>query len=406
MHFNDTMTSAFKGVTANVTRSMLTMLGIIIGVGSVVLMTSIGASVQGSILSQVSTLGAQSMILVPGKDPQGPGMPVGAESVTLDDVETLGRLGTVKTVAPVILVDGIAVAGREQVQHQILGTTEHFFRNQSITVERGRLLDPADEKGSFVAVLGPDTATSLFGDRDPLGQRIKILDRSFTVVGVLHPVGSQFFQSIDERIYIPLTAAKILTGNNHVSFVTMQAATNIDLAIADAEALIRQRHRIRNPEGDPANDDFHIHSAEQATQTLGAVSLALTALLSAIAGISLVVGGIGIMNIMLVAVTERTREIGLRKAVGARRRDILLQFLTEAVMLTGIGGLIGLGAGLGLGFVASLLVKNVLSSYAFSVSIPSILLSIVVSAATGLIFGLYPARRAAMLSPMEALRYE
>ncbi|MBI2636432.1 ABC transporter permease [Candidatus Peregrinibacteria bacterium] len=404
MLFSDTLSIARRGIGANFLRSLLTMLGIIIGVGSVVLMTSIGASVEQLILSQVSTLGARSMIVIPGRE-HGP--PV-SDSLTLNDAEELKRLSTVETVAPVIMLTGTVRYGREERSPETLGITADFFQNQSISAAHGRLLDRLDENGArFVAVIGPDTAEDLFGNEDPLGRRIQVLDHSFTVVGVLEPVGTQFFQSIDDRVYIPLAVAEILTGRRHANFVTLQATENTDLAKLDIETLLRQRHRIDNPGDEPdKNDDFVVRSAQQATDILGTVSLALTALLTAIAAISLVVGGVGIMNIMLVAVTERTREIGLRKAVGARKRDILLQFLIEAVLLTTAGGVIGVVGGLLTAAIGAVIASRFLAAYQFAFSVPAILLALAVAVGVGLLFGLYPAKKASELSPMEALRYE
>lgn len=404
MLFLDTLSIAWRGIGANFLRSMLTMLGIIIGVGSVVLMTSIGASVEQLILSQISTLGAQSMIVIPGRE-HGP--PI-ADSLTLDDAEELKRLSTVETIAPVIMLTGTVQYGREERSPETLGITSDFFQNQRIAAARGRLLDRFDENGArFVTVIGPDTAEDLFGNDDPLGRRIQVLDHSFTVVGVLAPIGTQFFQSIDNRVYIPLAVAAVLTGQRHVNFITLQATKNTDLAKLDIETLLRQRHRIDNPDDDPdKNDDFVVRSAQQATDILGTVSLALTALLTAIAAISLVVGGVGIMNIMLVAVTERTREIGLRKAVGARKRDILMQFLIEAVLLTAVGGVVGVAGGLLTAVVGAKIASQFLSNYQFAFSIYAILLALAVAVGVGLLFGLYPAKKASALSPMEALRYE
>jgi putative ABC transport system permease protein len=384
------------------------MLGIIIGVGSVVLMTSIGGSVEQLILGQVSSLGAKSMVIFPGQEQPGdPASQAGRTSLTFDDVRALEHLTTIKTVAPVIFIPQEASKGGEVARPEISGVTPEFFENQSIEAARGRLLEKSDNEGAkFVAVLGPDTAKDLFGTQDPIGEHINIGDRSFLVVGVTKPLGSQFFQNADARVYVPFSVARVLTGQQFVNYITLQAAGDIDLAFADIRSLLRSRHKIENPENDEQKDDFVVHSAEQALDILGTVSFALTMLLSTIASISLVVGGIGIMNIMLVAVTERTREIGLRKAVGARKRDILLQFLLEAVLLTVIGGIIGIIVGLLFAFVGSLIAGQFLTNYAFTVSMPSIALAVGVAAGVGLLFGVYPARRAANLRPIEALRYE
>ncbi len=406
MLLRDTFTIALRGITTNKSRSLLTMLGIIIGVGSVVLMTSIGGSVQELIVGQVSSLGANSMVIFPGQE-DGNGAGAGYDSLTMEDMHALEQLPSVTTIAPIIIVNGKVTYGREETNSQIMGTSDNYFKNQSISVDRGRLIDSTDQSsGNFVAVLAPDAAKDLFGDQDPMGKRVKIREKSFTVIGITKPLGSQFFQNADKRVYVPLSTARLLTGQKYVNFVTMTATVDTALAEEDVQALLRRRHQINNPADDPTKDDFQVRSAQQALDILGTVSVSLTLFLSAIAAISLVVGGIGIMNIMLVAVTERTREIGLRKAVGARKRDILMQFLIEAVLLTVIGGLIGIVSGLGIAAFIALVAKRFLAAYVFVISPGSIVLAVSVAATVGLVFGIYPARRAANLSPMEALRYE
>lgn len=408
MLITDTASIALRGVLSNKTRSFLTMLGIIIGVGSVVLMTSLGASVEDLILGQVSSLGAKSMVIFPGQErPGDPAAQAGRESLTFEDVRELRKLSSIKSVAPSIFVPMEVSYERETVRPEIIGTTKEFFENQSVEIETGRMLDSSDEEGAkSVAVLGPDSAEDLFGDSEPVGKKISIGENSFTVIGVTKPLGSQFFQNADQRVYVPFSTSRVLTGQHYVNYMTLQARESFDLAFADIKSLLRQRHRIKNPDDIEDEDDFTVRSAEQALDILGTVSISLTLFLSAIAGISLLVGGIGIMNIMLVAVTERTREIGLRKAVGARSRDILLQFLMESTLLTIIGGIVGLLGGTFIALLASFIIRNFISSYAFTISIPASLLALSVAAVTGLVFGIYPARRAAHLRPIEALRYE
>lgn len=384
------------------------MLGIIIGVGSVVLMSAIGASMQEVILGQISSLGAKSMVIFPGKEEGGAGQVMaGFDSLTFDDLEELEKLDSIEHVAPLIFVQGAVSYGREEASPQVMGITPEFFITSTMEVTEGRLIDEADIQGAkAVALLGPDTRDKLFGQADPIGRRVKIGNNHYTVIGVTKALGTQFFQNADDRIYIPFSVARQVTGQKYLNQITMLATDTFDLAFADVRFLLRRQHGIDHPSEDTGEDDFIVHSSEEANQILSGVSLGLTMFITTIAAISLLVGGIGIMNIMLVSVTERTREIGLRKAVGAKRRDILLQFLAESIALTFIGGCIGVLGGIVLAFAAAEIVEKFLDTYTFVISVPSIVVAFVMAAGTGLVFGISPARRAAALHPIEALRYE
>lgn len=409
MLIRDTLQAAERSLRRNKSRSLLTMLGVVIGVASVVLMTAVGASVEGLILGQISSIGAKSMVVFPGQTegPEGT-VQAGFDSLTFDDVEALKQLSTVTFVAPGIMVSSEAATyGREETQPRVIGTVPHYFLNREVTVAEGRLLEERDVQAARnVIVLGSEIADDLFGRQNPINEQVKIGSRSYTVVGVLESVGTQFFQNADEFVFIPLSTARAQTGQKYVNVITMQATGDFDLAQYDVETLLRRRHGIINPDADPDKDDFIVRTSAQANDILGAVSLGLTMFITTIAGISLLVGGIGIMNIMLVAVTERTKEIGLRKAVGARRNDILLQFLVEAIVLTMLAACIGVAIGISLALLTAGIVDKFLPTYDFALSIPAIGVALAMAMVTGLSFGIYPARKASLLSPMNALRYE
>jgi putative ABC transport system permease protein len=274
-------------------------------------------------------------------------------------------------------------------------------------LKTGRLLDESDERGAKSnVVVASQTAKDLFGDGDPIGKRISIGNGYFTIVGRLDESGSPILQQLSSLIVMPFSTAKALTGQTYLSFISLQSSGDSELAKQDLVSLLRQRHHIRNPENDPEKDDFDVRSTQQAETIIGTVTFGLTVFLSLIAGISLVVGGVGIMNIMLVSVMERTREIGLRKAVGARGRDILLQFLFEALTLTLVGGVLGLLSGVALGWFFIFVASKLLGSIVFVLSWTAVFTSLSMAFLTGLIFGIVPAKNAAQLNPIEALRYE
>lgn len=401
---SDLLSTAFRGIAVNRTRSSLTMLGIVIGVASVVLMVSLGRSFQTYVLDLISSFGTDTMDVFPvGLERSGGTL----DSLKIEDYEAVKRLPTVKNVAPIILVTKSVKYSKEEVSPMVMGTTQQMIQNYGLVLASGRMLTQTDEEGARnVAILSAQTAIDLFGNSNPLQQKIQIGSNSFTVIGVLQKQGSLLLQDLDAPVYIPYSTARALTGQKHLSFMTMKTIGDPQIAKTDVTELLRDRHRIKNPENDPDKDDFIARSAEQITSIVGSVTLGLTVFLSLVAGISLLVGGIGIMNIMLVSVTERTKEIGLRKAVGAKRRDILLQFLLEAVALTFTGGFVGILIGAAFGWLLAQAAASLLGSFTFILSLSSIITAVVMAVGTGLLFGIYPAKRAAQLSPMEALRYE
>ena len=285
MRSADLLRSALKGVTVNMDRSFLTALGILIGVGSVVLMSSVGQSMQGVILGQISSLGPRSMVVFPGHQEGGPNSVVtGHDSFTFEDLRELEQLKTISNIAPVLFISKVVSYGHEEGNPQVFGVKANFFKNQNIVAVTGRLIEREDDEGaSAVAVLAPDVVEKYFGSIDPLGKRIKIGDRHYTVVGTTKALGSQFFQNADNRIYVPFTVAKDVTGQKYLNYATMEATESFDRAFDDVKALLRRRHRIDNPKDVPKKDDFVVRSSAQAGEILGSVSLGLTLFITTIA---------------------------------------------------------------------------------------------------------------------------
>ncbi len=404
MLLSDTIRIAYAGITVNRSRSILTMLGIIIGVGSVVLMVSIGNSFQNYILDQIDSIGSGTVDVFPvGLQKFGSNL----ESLVYDDFEAVSKLSTVRDVSPIILVSQPVAYGKEEVSPMVMGTRREIFGNYGLKMDVGRMLETTDEDGAkFVAVVSHQTALDLFGNVDPLGKKIKIGEFPFTVIGVVQSMGSLLLSDLDKPVYIPFSTARSITGQKYLTYMTLKAVGDPAIATEDVKLLLRQQHRIDNPTDDSEKDDFIVRSSEQVTGIVNSVTLGLTVFLSLVAAISLLVGGIGIMNIMLVSVTERTREIGLRKAVGARKIDILLQFLLEAVSLTLTGGVVGILCGGGLGWLLAKVASGALGPIPYSLSFVAIAMAVGMAVFIGLVFGIYPAKRAADLSPMEALRYD
>ena len=409
-----TLRTALESLGANKLRAGLALLGIVIGVSAVIALMSIGRGSQEAITSRIESLGTDLLFVRPGASVQGAivGGQGSASTLTLDDAFALQDstfAPSVAAVAPELRTNAQVVAGRENTSTQVVGVTSEYRVIRNFPVSSGQFISPVHVQNvSEVAVLGSQVAETLFGFRDPVGQTVRINGRQFSVIGVLESKGGSALGNQDDLVMVPITTAyyrlastRTSQGGIAVQTVSVQVARGSDLeeAVQDIATVLRLRHRITG------EDDFTITSQEETIQTLEETTETFVVFLGAIAGISLLVGGIGIMNIMLVSVTERTREIGIRKAVGARRLDILLQFISEASVLSLGGG--GLGVLLGV-VLSKLLDGQSLGGQTFQTALSAdiAVLALVVSAAIGLFFGIYPAMRAARLHPIEALRYE
>jgi len=399
---------ALDGLVVNKMRSGLTMLGVVIGVAAVIALMSIGEGAQASITEQINDIGSNLIFVMPGRN--------GGSSLTMDDAEAIadsGKVPDVTTVAPQFGQNAQVIFGNENINVSVTGVTpEYQHALNGVEVANGRFVEERDVSGrGNVAVLGYQSALDLFGGFDPLGQKIKVTlpgggRVSLTVVGVLAEQNSSGMNDPNDVVLVPITTAqtKIFNGRNSlgkpiVSNVTVVAAAEdrADAAVDEIAALLRDRHGLDADE----DDDFMVMNQADLLDMTAEITDILTIFLGSIAGISLLVGGIGIMNIMLVSVTERTREIGIRKAVGARKADILIQFLLEAMVLSLLGGVIGILLGVGLGKLVDM--TGVMGSM---VTLDSVLMAVGFSLAIGLFFGIYPANQAAGMNPIEALRYE
>ena len=393
---------AVKSLLANKLRSMLAMLGIIIGVAAVISMLALGAGAQKRVVDRISSLGANLLIVRPGQWGRR-GVRTGpVQTLTLNDAQSLlEEVPAIEMVAPIVRGSGQFKYYNNNSQSIIIGTSVTYFPIRNFEVERGRPFTESEVKHSArVAVLGPTTVENLFENSDPLEETVKIKGINFKVVGVLKAKGDQGWFNPDDQAIIPYTTAmKQLLGVDYLREIDLQAVEEADHTQVETQVtqVLRRRHRIQSE----ADDDFHVRNLAEMAEAASDVTQTFTILLGAVAGISLLVGGIGIMNIMLVTVTERTREIGIRKAIGAKDRDILTQFLLEAIVMTGLGGLLGVIVGVG----GAKAIAN-LSQFGTVITASSIILALSFSAAVGIFFGFYPARRAALLDPIEALRYE
>jgi len=407
MTIKDLLQETSSGLLSNKVRTGLTMLGIVIGIASVIAMLAVGNGATNTIQSSIESIGSNLVVISPGA-PRTPGSQVresrgSANTLTMSDVEAIKEgVTSAKYVAPAVSTQKQIIAAGTNTNTSVIGTTPSYIDIKNITIDSGVFFsDEQVTQMARVVVIGPTTRDDLFGEgADAIGKTIRISGNEFTVIGVTVAKGGTGQSSADDIVYIPITVAQqFFTGNKYVSSINISAQT-ADLVTDvqnQATDILLARHNIT----DPTKADFSTMNQSDMLATASSITSTMTYLLAAIAGISLLVGGIGIMNMMLTTVTERTREIGLRKAVGAKKRDIRLQFLVESIMLTAIGGIIGILLGMGIAWAITL--TGLLTA---KISLTSVALSFGVSALIGIIFGYYPAARASDLNPIDALRYE
>jgi len=410
MYFFNVLKLTFQNLLLRKSRSFLTMLGIIIGVAAVISIMAVGASAQDLLLAQVRAMGSDLIAVMPGPSEEGgpPAALFGIEITTLtrEDALAIEELPSIIAACAYAKGRGTMSFLNKTNDFDYTGVSANYLEVEDTSVMKGRFIKQEEvDSLARVVVLGSQVKEELFGRDNPIGQRIKINQIGFRVIGVMNERGTAAFQNQDEQVFIPIkTAQKILLGIDHLALIRakISKSENTDLAISQIENILRFRHHIN----DPIKDDFSVRSAAQALDILGSITQALKMFLAMVAAISLIVGGIGIMNIMFVVVNERTREIGLRKALGAKRKTILFQFLIESAAMTLIGGIMGIALGISIAYAVTIGVNYFGYDWKFIVTPLSVFVSSFMAISIGLIFGLWPANRASKLNPIEALRYE
>lgn len=404
MKFKANTRIARKSLTSNKMRSFLTILGVIIGVAAVITMISIGRGANAKISEEIESLGSNVLVVRPGT--QSTGMRRfgrgTAKTLKLEDAEILEEKAEhIALVSPEVTQNAQVKYGNKNNSIEIIGTVPEYERVQNTYVEEGEFFTNSDVKyKKKVCILGKTVVDDLIGDDDPIGKQIRIDNVIFKIIGIMEEKGSMGPQDQDNRIYIPIsTAQKRLFATDYVNSISAEVKTSEEMESAqeEIESLLRRQHRLPTSK----ESDFSVADQSEFLQMMESSSASFTYLLAGIAAVSLIVGGIGIMNIMLVSVTERTREIGTRKAIGAKRRDILAQFLVESLALSLVGGIIGIALGIG----GANMISN-MAGWETAISTDAILLAFGFAASVGIFFGIYPARKAASLNPIEALRYE
>lgn len=412
MNFKYSVKSAIRALRANKSRSALTILGIVIGITSIILVMSIGKGAENLILSQVQGLGGNTLIIRPGRKPSS--MMSSMDTILndslkereLEAIENKNNIPEATRIMPMVFGSATATYSNNIYRMTVFGSTELIQKIYDIYPTDGRFFDDEEIKGrASVAVIGVKIKEELFGDSQAIGEFIKVKGRNFKVIGILPKKSGGMF-SFDEAAFIPYTTVQqYVFGTKHFQGIMVEVGNDkyLKQSIKDVEITLRNLHNIDDGE----KDDFYIETQEDIANQIGTITSVLTLFLVSVAAISLLVGGVGIMNIMLVSVTERTREIGLRKAIGGTKKDILSQFLLEAVFLTSAGGIMGIILGALLSFVTAFGISQFGGlDWQFVFPIGPAILGLVVSAGIGLIFGLYPANKASKKSPIEALRYE